>query len=119
MMDYKCGAIGGMVGRKNPSILWKFAPVPLFPPQIPHDPYQVSNPGRWGEKPETDAWATAQQKTEAFLSTQLAMSLFFLFNQPEIGRRLNRLWPEDLIRQAPENYRRMVPASDIHIHPIY
>jgi hypothetical protein len=21
-----------------------------------------------------------------------------LFNQPEIGRRLNRMWPEDLIR---------------------
>jgi hypothetical protein len=42
-----------------------------------------------------------------------------VFNQPEIGRRLNRMWPEDLIRQAPENHRRMVPASDIHIHPFY
>jgi hypothetical protein len=42
-----------------------------------------------------------------------------LFNQPEIGRILNRMWPEDLIRQAPENHRRMVPASDVHIHPFY
>jgi hypothetical protein len=42
-----------------------------------------------------------------------------LFTQPGIGWRLNRMWPEDLIRQAPENHRRMVPASDIHIHPFY
>jgi hypothetical protein len=39
-----------------------------------------------------------------------------LFNQSGIGRRLNRM---DLIRQAPENHRSMVPASDIHINPFY
>jgi hypothetical protein len=26
-----------------------------------------------------------------------------LFNEPEIGRRLNRMWPEDLIREPSED----------------
>jgi hypothetical protein len=36
--DDNCGAIGGMIfGRENRSTRWKPAPVPLCPPQIPHD----------------------------------------------------------------------------------
>jgi hypothetical protein len=32
------GAVGGMrIGRENPSTQRKPAPVPLCPPQIPHD----------------------------------------------------------------------------------
>jgi hypothetical protein len=47
-----CGAIGGMkIGIGNRSTLRKPTPVPLCPPQIPHD--QGSNPGRRGGKPAT------------------------------------------------------------------
>jgi hypothetical protein len=36
--DCDCGAIGGMkIGRVNPSTRRKPAPLPLCPPQIPHD----------------------------------------------------------------------------------
>jgi hypothetical protein len=38
MYDVDCGAIGGMnMGRGNRSNRRKPAPVPLCPPQIPHD----------------------------------------------------------------------------------
>jgi hypothetical protein len=37
MMMMMCGAAGGMSGKENPSIRRKSAPVPLCPPQIPHD----------------------------------------------------------------------------------
>jgi hypothetical protein len=49
--DY--GAVGGMkIGRGNRSTRRKPAPVPLCPPQIPHD--LGSNPGRRGGKPATN-----------------------------------------------------------------
>jgi hypothetical protein len=35
--DAECGAVGGMIGRRNRSAQRKPAPVPLCPPQIPHD----------------------------------------------------------------------------------
>jgi hypothetical protein len=36
--DDECGAVGGMrIGRGNRITRRKPAPVPLFPPQIPHD----------------------------------------------------------------------------------
>jgi hypothetical protein len=48
--DYEDGEIGGMmIGRDNPSTRRKPAPVPLFPPQIPHD-----LTGRRGGKPATN-----------------------------------------------------------------
>jgi hypothetical protein len=38
MIDDECGAVGGMrIGRGNQSTRRKPAPVPLCPPQIPHD----------------------------------------------------------------------------------
>jgi hypothetical protein len=38
MVDDECGAVGGMrIGRGNQSTGRKLAPVPLSPPQIPHD----------------------------------------------------------------------------------
>jgi hypothetical protein len=37
MMVMMCGAIGGMLGRGNRNTRRKPAPVPLCPPQIPHD----------------------------------------------------------------------------------
>jgi hypothetical protein len=49
--DY--GTVGGMrIGRGNRSTRRKPAPVPLFPPQIPHD--LGSNPGRRSGKPATN-----------------------------------------------------------------
>jgi hypothetical protein len=51
--DDECGVVGGMrIGRGNRSIRRKPAPVPLCPPQIPHD--LGSNPGRRGGKPATN-----------------------------------------------------------------
>jgi hypothetical protein len=36
--DDECGAVGGMrIGEGNRSTRGKPAPVPLYPPQIPHD----------------------------------------------------------------------------------
>jgi hypothetical protein len=37
MTDDECGAVGGILGRGNWSAQRKPAPVPLCPPQIPHD----------------------------------------------------------------------------------
>jgi hypothetical protein len=37
MDDDECGAVGGMIGKGNRSTRRKPAPVPLYPPQIPHD----------------------------------------------------------------------------------
>jgi hypothetical protein len=49
--DY--GAVGGVkIGRGNQSTRRKYAPVPLRPPQIPHD--LGSNPGHRGGKPATN-----------------------------------------------------------------
>jgi hypothetical protein len=53
MIDDDYGAVGGMrIGRGNRSTRRKPAPVPLCPPQIPHD--LGSNPGRRGGKPATN-----------------------------------------------------------------
>jgi hypothetical protein len=53
MIDDECAAVGGMrIGRGNQSTRRKPAPVPLCPPQIPHD--LGSNPGRRGGKPATN-----------------------------------------------------------------
>jgi hypothetical protein len=35
--DAKCGTVGGMIGMGNRSTRRKPVPVPLRPPQIPHD----------------------------------------------------------------------------------
>jgi hypothetical protein len=37
MIHDECGAAGEMIGRGNQSTRGKPAPVPLCPPQIPHD----------------------------------------------------------------------------------
>jgi hypothetical protein len=41
MDDDECGAIGGMLRRKNGSARIKLDPVSLCPPQIPHDMTQA------------------------------------------------------------------------------
>jgi hypothetical protein len=47
--DGHCGAIGGMkIGKGNRSTRRKPAPVPLCPPQIPHDQTELeTGPPRW------------------------------------------------------------------------
>jgi hypothetical protein len=53
--DDECGAVGGMrIGRGNRSTRRKPAPVPLCPPQIPHDKDLGSNQGSRGRKPATN-----------------------------------------------------------------
>jgi hypothetical protein len=37
MMIDECGAVGGMISKGNRSTQKKSAPVPLCPPEIPHD----------------------------------------------------------------------------------
>jgi hypothetical protein len=51
--DYDDGEFGGMFGRGNRSTRRKPAPVPLCPPQNPHD-CPDANPGRRGGKPATN-----------------------------------------------------------------
>jgi hypothetical protein len=44
--DYDdCGAVGGMIGRRDRSTLREPASVPLCPPQIPHDLTQAVTVG--------------------------------------------------------------------------
>jgi hypothetical protein len=52
--DYDDGEIGGMmIGKGNRSTRRKLAPMPLCPPQTPHD-CPDANPGRRGGKPATN-----------------------------------------------------------------
>jgi hypothetical protein len=45
MDDDECGAVSGMFGRGNQNTWRKPAPVPLCPPQIPHDLTQAAAVG--------------------------------------------------------------------------
>jgi hypothetical protein len=75
MMDDECGAVGGMrIGRGNRNTRRKCAPVPLCPPQIPHDltwaPTRAAAAERW----RLTAWAMARPRrgvtnTESNLDT--------------------------------------------------
>jgi hypothetical protein len=50
--DYNDGENGGMIGRGNRSTQRNRAPMPLCPPQTPHD-CRDANPGLRGGKPAT------------------------------------------------------------------
>jgi hypothetical protein len=52
--DYECGAIGGMSDRENRSTRRKPAPVPLCPPQIPHDLTRARTPDHRNGKQATN-----------------------------------------------------------------
>jgi hypothetical protein len=55
MDDDERGTIGGMIiGKENRSTGRNPAPVPLCPPQIPHDPTLGSNADRLCGKPATN-----------------------------------------------------------------
>jgi hypothetical protein len=55
MIDDGCGAVGGMgIGRGNQSTRGKPAPVPLRPPQIPHNLTWVRKPSRSGGRLSTN-----------------------------------------------------------------
>jgi hypothetical protein len=62
MMDEgDCGAVGGMkIGRGNQSTLRKPAPVPLCPPQIPHDQTQARTRAAAVRSQRLTAWAMAR-----------------------------------------------------------
>jgi hypothetical protein len=59
MMDNKCGAIGGMIGRRNRSTRRKPALVKLCSPKIPHAlaGAQTRNAAVWGQ--QITAWTMA------------------------------------------------------------
>jgi hypothetical protein len=67
-----CGAIGGIkIGRGNRNTRMKPAPVPLCPPQIPHDQTRAwTRAAAVGSQWITD-WAMVQSKTAMFLSDNL------------------------------------------------
>jgi hypothetical protein len=57
MIDYdECGAVGMRIGRGNRSTQRKPAPVPLCPPQIPHNLTWAATVGSW----QLTAWAVAR-----------------------------------------------------------
>jgi hypothetical protein len=59
--DGDCGAIGGMkIGRGNRSTGRKHAPVPLCPPQIPHDLTQARTRAAAVGSQRLTAWAMAR-----------------------------------------------------------
>jgi hypothetical protein len=61
--DDECGAVGGMrIGRGNRSTRRKPAPVPLCPPQIPHDLTWARTRGSGVESRWPTAWAMARPK---------------------------------------------------------
>jgi hypothetical protein len=68
--DDDCGEIGERrIGRGNRSTLRKPAPVPLCPPQIPHDLPPGSNPGHCGGKPATSRLSYGTALGLAYSST--------------------------------------------------
>jgi hypothetical protein len=54
MNDDDCGAVGGMLGSGNRSARRRPAPVPLYPPQIPHDRTGVRTRAPRGRKQATN-----------------------------------------------------------------
>jgi hypothetical protein len=77
--DY--GAVGGMrLGRGNRSTRRKPAPVPLCPPQIPHD--LGSNPGRRGGKPATNRLSCGTASTSCLTpNTRVFLEKFIIVPQ--------------------------------------
>jgi hypothetical protein len=68
-MDYdECGAVGGMLSRGNRSTRRKPAPLPLYPPQIPHDLTRARTRAAAVESRWLTIWATARPRT--FLQRQ-------------------------------------------------
>jgi hypothetical protein len=60
--DDKCGAVGMRIGRENRSTRRKRAPMPLCPPQIPHDlTWTRTRAATVGSRRPT-AWAMARPK---------------------------------------------------------
>jgi hypothetical protein len=71
--DY--GAVGGMrIGRGNRSTRRKPAPLPLCPPQIPHD--LGSNPGRRDGKPATNRLSYGTASDDSNFENMFVIILF-------------------------------------------
>jgi hypothetical protein len=86
MIDDDYGTVGGMmISRGNCSTRRKPAPVPICPPQIPHD--LGSNPGCRGGKPATNrlSYAKANLCIKA-ISTRITLHLIYLKSTFKIYR---------------------------------
>jgi hypothetical protein len=58
--DYdECGAVGGMIGKGNRSTRRKPAPMPMCPPQIPHDLTRAGTQAAAGGGWRLTVWAMA------------------------------------------------------------
>jgi hypothetical protein len=68
-MIHECGAVGGMrIGRGNRSTRRKLAPVPLCPPQIPHDlPWARPRAATMGSRRLTAVLCSTQRWLFSFL----------------------------------------------------
>jgi hypothetical protein len=67
--DDECGAVGGMnIGRGNQSTRRKPAPMPLCPPQIPHDQTWYRTRAAVAGIRRLTAWAMARPKSQQNLS---------------------------------------------------
>jgi hypothetical protein len=71
MMYNECEAVDGMHGRGNRLSRRKPAPVPLCPPQIPHDLTLVRTLASEVERRRLTAWATARPLDWTYCSTRL------------------------------------------------
>jgi hypothetical protein len=73
LIDDELGATGGIrTGRGNRSTRGKHAPVPLYPPQIPHDLTWAQNPGRRGGKLANNRLSYATASCLLFLSNVIS-----------------------------------------------
>jgi hypothetical protein len=59
--DHESGAISGVTGRRNRSTRRKPAPMPLYPPQIPHDKTLARTRVAAVESRRLTAWAMSRQ----------------------------------------------------------
>jgi hypothetical protein len=75
--DDECGAVGGLrIGRRNRSTRRKPAPVPLCPPQIPHDlTWARTRAAAMGSRRLT-AWAMARSADESHASLWMTSPVF-------------------------------------------
>jgi hypothetical protein len=95
-----CGAIGGMkIGRGNRSIRRKPAPVPLCPPQIPHDQVRARTPDRRSGKPATNRLSYG------------AAALIYLLKRPFLlDWKLIMTAGQGLARRRPRPIRKCYPT---------
>jgi hypothetical protein len=98
MYDDKCGAVGGMrIGRVNRSTRRKPAPVPLCPPQIPHDLTCAWTLAASVGSRRLTAWAMARPSSWCYKNL-LSKNLFWVVWPRSVTSEIClRLWSLDIL----------------------